>query len=121
MDYDDDRYRYAGAASRGRPGRGYNDYDDPRRSGEDEAYMRSMVSRSDEGLYDRPRTMADRLDATSGASYVSPLQGAKIQVSNLQQSVSQDDITELFGDIGPLKRAKLVDEVRTSWTFRAIR
>ena len=30
-------------------------------------------------------------------------------VSNLQTSVSQDDITELFGDIGPLKRAKLLD------------
>ena len=34
--------------------------------------------------------------------------GAKIEVANLQDSVSQEDIMELFGDIGPLKRAKLV-------------
>lgn len=54
-----------------------------------------------------PRTMADRLD--QGLSSVSPLQGAKIVVSNLQSSVNQEDIIELFGDVGPLKRAKLVD------------
>ncbi len=33
------------------------------------------------------------------------------QVSNLQDTVTQEDITELFGDVGPLKRAKLVDVV----------
>ncbi len=34
------------------------------------------------------------------------------QVSNLQGSVTQEDITELFGDIGPLKRSKLIEQVR---------
>ncbi len=77
--------------------------------------------------------MADRLDSSSASpAFVSPLQGAKIQVrdvhqskmvfasynassfqvSNLQGSVTQEDITELFGDIGPLKRSKLIEQVR---------
>ena len=30
-------------------------------------------------------------------------------MSNLQPSVSQDDIVELFGDIGALKRAKVTN------------
>jgi RNA recognition motif-containing protein len=53
------------------------------------------------------RTMANRLDSEPAA--VSPLQGAKVLVSNLQESVSQDDIIELFGDIGALKRAKVIE------------
>ena len=32
--------------------------------------------------------------------------GTKVIVTNLQPSVSQEDIAELFGDVGPLKRAK---------------
>ena len=40
--------------------------------------------------------------------HVSPLQGAKIVVANLQTSVTQEDIIELFGDVGALKRAKIV-------------
>ncbi len=40
---------------------------------------------------------------------MSPLQGAKIVVANLQSSVTQEDITELFGDVGALKRAKIVE------------
>ena len=32
--------------------------------------------------------------------------GTKVIVTNLQLSVSQEDIAELFGDVGPLKRAK---------------
>merc|ERR1712242_142000 len=43
----------------------------------------------------------------SGATGVSPLQGAKVVVSNLQSTVSQEDILELFGDVGALKRAKV--------------
>jgi len=42
------------------------------------------------------------------SSHVSPLQGAKIVVANLQTSVTQEDIIELFGDVGALKRAKIV-------------
>ncbi len=52
--------------------------------------------------------MADRLDGGSGHSG-SPLAGTKVVVSNLQDSVTQEDIVELFGDIGALKRAKLVE------------
>ena len=38
---------------------------------------------------------------------VSPLQGTKVVIQNLQTSVSQEDIEELFGDIGPLKKAQV--------------
>ena len=53
--------------------------------------------------------MANRLDS-GPTNYVSPLEGSKIVVANLQNTVSQEDITELFGDIGPLKRTKIVEE-----------
>ena len=110
MDYEDEREsRFAlagGRAGRARASK-YNDYDDPRRADEEEVYRRGMIRQNDQaGLYDQPRTMADRLDS---GSFVSPLAGAKIQVSNLEDSVSQEDISELFGDIGALKRAKLVE------------
>ncbi len=101
-----------------RPGaarREYNDYDDPRRSAQEEDYRRGMIRQSSQGFYDRPRTMGDRIESSSAgssAAFVSPLQGSKILVSNLQDSVTQEDITELFGDIGSLKRAKLVEPVR---------
>ena len=38
---------------------------------------------------------------------VSPLQGTKVVIQNLQTSVTQEDIEELFGDIGALKKAKV--------------
>eukprot|EP00095_Tigriopus_kingsejongensis_P006488 maker-scaffold676_size113663-snap-gene-0.27 protein:Tk06488 transcript:maker-scaffold676_size113663-snap-gene-0.27-mRNA-1 annotation:"polymerase delta-interacting protein 3" len=87
------------------PRRRYNDYDDPRAAQprEDDVYRRRMLKNEDR--YERsPRTMGDRLDTG-----VSPLQGAKIVVSNLQASVSPEDILELFGDIGPLKRSKIIE------------
>ena len=34
-------------------------------------------------------------------------QGTKIVIQNLQTSVTQEDILELFGDIGALRRAKV--------------
>ena len=46
--------------------------------------------------------MADRYE-----SHVSPLEGAKVVVTNLRYSVTKDDIVELFGDVGALKRAKV--------------
>ena len=49
-----------------------------------------------------------RFDSAPETSHVSPLQGAKIVVANLQSSVTQEDILELFGDVGALKRAKIV-------------
>ncbi|ESP03138.1 hypothetical protein LOTGIDRAFT_237836 [Lottia gigantea] len=38
---------------------------------------------------------------------LSPLQGFKVSVTNLDPCVSQDDLIELFGEIGALKRAKI--------------
>ena len=38
---------------------------------------------------------------------MSPLQGTKVVIQNLQTSVTQEDIVELFGDIGALKKAKV--------------
>jgi len=74
-------------------------YDDPRREMESaESFMRRHEQRSEPA----PRTMADRYE-----SHVSPLEGAKIVVTNLQSSVTKDDIVELFGDVGALKRAKV--------------
>ena len=35
------------------------------------------------------------------------IQGTKVMVSNLQPTVSYEDILELFGDIGAIKRAKV--------------
>merc|ERR1712179_182126 len=54
-------------------------------------------------------TMASRLEGGGGGIGVSPLQGTKIVIQNLQTSVTQEDILELFGDIGALRRAKLVN------------
>ena len=53
------------------------------------------------------RTRASRSESSSGL-VISPLQGTKIVIQNLQSSVTQEDIRELFGDIGTLKQAKLV-------------
>jgi RNA recognition motif-containing protein len=41
-------------------------------------------------------------------STLAPLQGTKVVITNLETSVSQEDIMELCEDVGPLKRAKLV-------------
>jgi len=100
MDYD-------GASRGGRRSGAYNDYDDPgRRMDDDEVYRRKIDSAP---TRHKPPTMGDRLDGgNSRGAFVSPLQGAKIQVANLNDSVSQEDISELFGDVGSLKRAKLV-------------
>jgi RNA recognition motif-containing protein len=39
--------------------------------------------------------------------FLSNFLGTKVVVSNLQPTVTQEDIMELFGDVGPLKRAKV--------------
>lgn len=39
---------------------------------------------------------------------ISPLQGYKIHVTNLHSEVTEEDIVELFGAVGALKKAKLV-------------
>ena len=38
---------------------------------------------------------------------ISPLQGTMVTITNLQSSVTQEDIEELFGDIGSLKKAQV--------------
>ena len=39
----------------------------------------------------------------------SPFIGTKVVVSNLQTSVSSEDLGELFGDVGSLRRVKRLD------------
>ena len=51
----------------------------------------------------------------AGAVGVSPLQGTKVVIQNLQTSVTQEDVEELFGDIGALKKAKV--KKNTIFTF----
>jgi len=48
---------------------------------------------------------------------MSPLQGSKVVINNLQTSVTEEDILELFGDIGALKKAKLVTPGHAEVTF----
>lgn len=43
-----------------------------------------------------------------GIDFISPLQGFRVVVTNLFTGVTQDDIIELFGAVGPLKKAKLL-------------
>jgi len=47
----------------------------------------------------------------------SPLQGSKVVITNLQTTVTQEDILELFGDIGALRRAKLIAPGHAEVTF----
>ena len=101
----------------------FSHYDDPRRELEREEAYRRLARRNQDDqrpsliTSDRSiaRTLGDRIE--SGATGVSPLQGAKVVVSNLQSSVSQEDILELFGDIGALKRAKVSEPGTAEVTF----
>jgi len=103
---------------RGAGGRGY-DYDDPRALAEkDQELYKKRQREQDMELRNiqTDRTMASRLDGDGGIG-VSPLQGTKIVIQNLQTSVTQEDILELFGDIGALRRAKLVNPGHAEVTF----
>lgn len=51
-------------------------------------------------------SLSDRLEPYDPPSSES---SAKVVVSNLQPSVTREDIAELFSDVGPLRRAKMVD------------
>ncbi|XP_005111815.1 polymerase delta-interacting protein 3 isoform X2 [Aplysia californica] len=48
------------------------------------------------------------IDLESDGAVISPLQGYRVMVTNLFNGVTQDDIIELFGAVGPLKKAKLL-------------
>lgn len=104
---------------RGIAGRGY-DYDDPRAllERDQELFKRRQREQEQELRSSQTdRTMASRLEGPGGVVGVSPLQGTKIVIQNLQTSVTQEDILELFGDIGALRRAKLVNPGHAEVTF----
>ncbi|KAL8596490.1 hypothetical protein ACOMHN_044028 [Nucella lapillus] len=52
-----------------------------------------------------------------GVPLLSPLQGYRVLVSNLHSTVTQDDIIELFGALGPLKRVNLLTKGQAEVAF----
>jgi len=86
-------------------GRGY-DYDDPRALIEKEAEL--LRRRQREAELHSGSDMTRGGVAGAGLVGVSPLQGTKVVIQNLQTTVTQEDIEELFGDIGALKKAKMI-------------
>jgi len=89
--------------------RGIYDYDDPRRDiiMEDEMYRRRIMQ--NQQVTFPVRTLADKYSDNS-VSHVSPLQGTKVLVHNLEPSVTAADIGELFGEVGAVKRYKKTGE-----------
>lgn len=78
-------------------------YDDPRRElKREESYSCRLQQTQIAEPASQTKKMADRYE-TNG----SPLEGAKVVVTNLQNSVTKSDIVELFGDVGALKQAKV--------------
>ena len=79
-------------------GRGF-DYDNPRSPMETDSLRRR----------EREPEPQARRDLIRGEDIVSisPLQGTMVTITNLQSSVTQEDIEELFGDIGSLKKAQV--------------
>jgi len=88
------------------------DYDTPRDERSDEVLRRRMQDKSAD--YDENYTMASRRDQVNT---VSPLQGSKVVITNLQTSVTYDDIMELFGDVGALRKAKVATPGQAEVTF----
>lgn len=86
-------------------GRGY-DYDDPRAGMDRETEIRGRRQREAE-LHSGASEMTR--GGVASLQGVSPLQGTKCVIQNLQTSVTMEDIEELFGDIGALKKAKLIN------------
>ena len=86
-------------------GRGF-DYDDPCALIEKEAEILRRRQRETELHSGSDMTRGGV--AGAGLVGVSPLQGTKVVIQNLQTSVTQEDIEELFGDIGDLKKAKMI-------------
>ena len=44
---------------------------------------------------------------TSEMRYSSPIAGVKLVVSNLEESVTEEDLSELFGDIGNVRKVNM--------------
>jgi len=81
------------------PVRSYSEryhYDDPRRELREEEMYRQRI---------REETRSSNL--TSDMRYTSPLQGVKVVVSNLEESVTQEDINELFSDVGNVRNVRM--------------
>jgi len=90
------------------------DYDTPREDGglEEDLLRRRVASKTAD--FDENYTMASRRDQVNT---VSPLQGSKIVLSNLQHSVTYDDIVELFGDVGALRKVRVATPGQAEVTF----
>lgn len=76
-------------------------------------------SRYDEEMMDCDDNMSSRMSSRitkngSGSSSKSSISlnnnGYKLTVSNLHPRVTEDDVLELFSDIGPIKRARFLDK-----------
>lgn len=104
-----------GASPVDRRGGGRIDYDTPRDETQEEDLLRRRVA-SKTSEYDNSDnyTMASRRDQVNT---VSPLQGSKIVLSNLQTSVTYEDIVELFGDVGALRRVRVNTPGQAEVTF----
>jgi len=77
-------------------------YDDPRREALEAELIRKKIR--DEDL--RRQSEPLPLHLTSGAM-VDSTKETKVIVSNLSPTVSQEDLDELFGDVGQLRRVKM--------------
>ncbi|XP_040566821.1 uncharacterized protein [Lepeophtheirus salmonis] len=94
------------------------DFDETRRDSHNHSHNNNHMHRDDEIRHRRmykpednnriyPGSGGRQVNDNMSNNYVSPLQGAKVIVSNLHNAVTQEDIVELFGDVGPLKRVKV--------------
>jgi len=80
-------------------------FDDPRREQREEELLRQKIRDEDR----RRQLEPPSYHLTSeGMANTTPFAGTKAVVSNLQASVSQEDLSELFGDVGPLRRVKML-------------
>ncbi|KAK6177318.1 hypothetical protein SNE40_015442 [Patella caerulea] len=66
---------------------------------------RPVTIKQEPDMYEAPVMLPEEEETVD--QLLSPLQGYKITVTNLDPVVSQDDLIELFGAIGALKRAKI--------------
>jgi len=78
-------------------------YDNYGYGGRDSSYYEQNVS-------SRNGMSSAASDATSKSANSIAKDGYKLLVSNLHPRVTEDDVLELFSDIGPIKRARFVDK-----------
>ena len=78
-------------------------YDDPRREALEAELIRQKIRETDRQRQSEPLP----LHLTSGGIDDAKPMETKVIVSNLASTVSQEDLMELFGDVGQLRRVKL--------------